>query len=385
MVPSILSNDHELFDRKSRRQNSSTIIWKSLIVSILLCSGALEKSVTGTWLILPFVDEDTTVPTIFLSSALTEQHSDDISICFITSQYGTNASKTDRIVDVREVVPNLYALSSSVQQQQTQTTTHVSNGTTTTNTPTPVVHFFVYTNLPDLDAPGWKIIVRDFPLYQRLITQSRWAKFQAFHDPIIQSHCEVAYYMDGVMTLINHILPYQKQARRILDQAALEGMDGVAGVDVHAVKEKDDSNSTPMVLSTNGVVGLAQNLHFPPKRGRTGRQYNRIAHHDDTPNDNILRNRTSSALSSMEYTLQKELMQIIVKRKDTEENVQKLQVWLESQSDFSWDCPMMYSNNAFGYAVHSMKFQQAANFLWEHYSKEEDSVRIYLCHTVFHY
>jgi hypothetical protein len=326
-VPSILC----YLDRDGKDKAKLTI-WKCLIASVLLCCCALGNS-GASWLVVPFAHEQTG-PAVFSAS---NEH-DEISICFITSQYGTDASKTDHVVDVRQVVPKLWALSHP----------HLAG------TPTPRVRFFAYTNLPDLVAPGWEILVREFPQYKRLITRSRWPKFQAFRDPVIRSTCEVVYYMDGVMTPLNHVVPFQKQAERILHQASLEVVGG------------SDSNSKTALLK-DGAIGLAQKLHYPPEPKR-GRHYGRVQ--NDTSSTS---NAPSNALA-LGYTLREELKRIVQLRKDTEENVQKLQGWLESQPDFSWDCPMMYANHAFGYAVNSTKFQEAADFLWEHYSKEEDSV-----------
>lgn len=50
----------------------------------------------------------------------------------------------------------------------------------------PSFRFFAFTNLPNLEAPGWKIRVKSLDqYYKRLITQSRWAKFMAWEDPEI--------------------------------------------------------------------------------------------------------------------------------------------------------------------------------------------------------
>jgi hypothetical protein len=56
--------------------------------------------------------------------------------------------------------------------------------------------FFLYTNLEDLDTPGWhKIIKRDLN-YRRYITQSRWGKFMGWKDPQLQG-CKTIFYCDG--------------------------------------------------------------------------------------------------------------------------------------------------------------------------------------------
>ena len=60
------------------------------------------------------------------------------------------------------------------------------------------VSFFVFTNRPDLEAPGgWQLLLQPDLPYQRYITQSRWGKFLSWKDPTIQQTCRVGFYMDG--------------------------------------------------------------------------------------------------------------------------------------------------------------------------------------------
>ena len=78
--------------------------------------------------------------------------------------------------------------------------------------------FFAYTNLPDLEAPGWTIVVRNFThQYRRFITQSRWPKFMAWTDVTVQ-RCQAVFYMDGFCApKEKHIVRYRKLARLIHD------------------------------------------------------------------------------------------------------------------------------------------------------------------------
>jgi len=52
--------------------------------------------------------------------------------------------------------------------------------------------------MKDLETPGWIKIVRNFE-FKRFITQSRWPKFLAWKEPVIQS-CRIVFYMDGYVT-----------------------------------------------------------------------------------------------------------------------------------------------------------------------------------------
>jgi hypothetical protein len=202
----------------------------------------------------------------------------NIPICFITAQYSSSPKRTDILMDVAKTVPTLY---------------HSSN-----------FKFFAFTNLPNLVAPGWEIIVKDLDHYNRFITQSRWPKFQAIHEPIIQDNCDVVFYMDGVFDPIDSIRTFQLEAERIL----------------------------------SSDVGLSQRKH--PLRGGPPREFVRIYRAG----------------------------------KDIASNIIKSQEWLDAQPDYDKKC-QMYENSHFGYSVHSGHFQEAADFFWDHYSKEEDSWR----------
>jgi hypothetical protein len=59
----------------------------------------------------------------------------------------------------------------------------------------PSFQYFLYTNLEDMDTPGWTKIVKQFS-YRRYITQSRWGKFMSWKDPEMQA-CQTIFYFDG--------------------------------------------------------------------------------------------------------------------------------------------------------------------------------------------
>jgi hypothetical protein len=72
--------------------------------------------------------------------------------------------------------------------------------------------------------------------------------------------------------------------------------------------------------------------------------------------------------------------------KDLPENIAASKKWLRNQSDFDAKCTL-YENRYFGYAVDSPYYQNASNFLWDHYSLEQDSWRDQplWCYTLDHY
>ncbi|KAL3911574.1 MAG: hypothetical protein SGILL_007227 [Bacillariaceae sp.] len=81
----------------------------------------------------------------------------------------------------------------------------------------PSVRFFAFTNNEHFSAHGWEVVLKDFGLqYNRFITQSRWPKFQAHHEPIIQQQCTVVFYIDGNVVPKNSLQNFQEEARRIL-------------------------------------------------------------------------------------------------------------------------------------------------------------------------
>jgi hypothetical protein len=174
--------------------------------------------------------------------------------------------------------------------------------------------FFIYTNLEDLESPGWTKVLRNFTNYRRFITQSRWGKFMAWKDPEMKA-CQAIFYFDG------HFTPSAK-GERLVKLA-------------ESIKKYE--------------FGLAQRQS--PKR--------------------------RSALAEFDKILQM--------GKDIKKNVNASIAWLHSQPDFHNNCTL-YRNANFGYDPTNVHFQEAAEYFWEHYSKEEDSWRDQplWCHTLAH-
>jgi hypothetical protein len=54
--------------------------------------------------------------------------------------------------------------------------------------------------------------------------------------------------------------------------------------------------------------------------------------------------------------------------KDTRLNLLRTKVWLRKQPDYNPNCTV-YENNFFAYSMNSTRFFEAADFLWNHYSK----------------
>jgi hypothetical protein len=175
--------------------------------------------------------------------------------------------------------------------------------------------FFIYTNLEDLESPGWTKVLRNFTNYRRFITQSRWGKFMAWKDPEMKA-CQAIFYFDG------HFTPSAK-GERLVKLA-------------ESIKEYK--------------FGLAQRQS--PKR------------------------RTAIA----------EFKKILEKGKDIKKNVDASIEWLQAQPDFHNNCTL-YRNANFGYDPTNVHFQEAAQYFWDHYSKEEDSWRDQplWCHTLAHF
>jgi len=59
-----------------------------------------------------------------------------------------------------------------------------------------IKHYF-FTNLEELETPGWdKIIIKNLP-FRRMITQSRWPKFMGWLHPTIKKNCHSIIYSDA--------------------------------------------------------------------------------------------------------------------------------------------------------------------------------------------
>ena len=267
-----------------------------------------------------------------------------LKVCFITSQFSTSNNNTDRLFDVQQQVPDLY------------------------NSPS-YYKFFVFTNLHDLKVPsgswrarssdcsdrsggncdddddddnghdngnndthGWRIILKQdlATMYKRHITQSRWPKFQAFNEPMIQDECEVVFYIDGIIVPQNNPQLFQEEAHKIF-------------------------YDTKSPSSSNNRVRFAQRIHPDSNK--------------PTNND-----ESTSSKGRGGGGAEGEFVRIRRHRKDTAENIRASIRWLRNQPDYNKNCTL-YENSMFGYAVDSQPFQLAANYFWTIYSQETMSWR----------
>jgi hypothetical protein len=127
----------------------------------------------------------------YLTNKLEGNH----TLCFVTSIFARSLKTADRPTSVA----NLY---------QNQTT----------------VDFFLFTNLENLPAPGWKKIVKKDLPYRRFITQSRWGKFVGWREEAL-SHCGTVIYFDGYLRPVKKLSKFQRLAAQVKKSEA-----GIASV-----------------------------------------------------------------------------------------------------------------------------------------------------------
>jgi hypothetical protein len=108
-----------------------------------------------------------TLSTLYKSPQHQDSSLEPIDICFVSSIFAPTTKTADR--------PNDFT---NFQMENTTS-----------------FQFFLYTNLEDLDSPGWTKVLRNFN-YRRFITQSRWGKFMAWKDPEMKA-CQTIFYFDG--------------------------------------------------------------------------------------------------------------------------------------------------------------------------------------------
>ena len=134
---------------------------------------------------------------------LAERQRQSYEVCFVTSVFAPSPDSGDR-------PPSVEGLKKSNPD---------------------IFGFFAFTNIPQLDAPGWTITIQnDLKQYRRYITQSRHAKFLAWQDDKIQQSCQVVFYIDGYcQPKEKHVELYRSIAKKI---------------------------------ATNSTFGLAQNKHM---------------------------------------------------------------------------------------------------------------------------
>jgi hypothetical protein len=73
--------------------------------------------------------------------------------------------------------------------------------------------FFLYTNLEDLESPGWTKVLKNLT-YRRFITRSRWGKFMAWKDPEMKA-CQTIFYFDGHYKPAGKLERFPKLAKKI--------------------------------------------------------------------------------------------------------------------------------------------------------------------------
>jgi hypothetical protein len=106
-------------------------------------------------------------------------------ICFVKSTYGNSGKTSDKAPSVKDLkFPSDF-------------------------------RFFIFTNMPDVNAPGWTVILQnETSPYKRAITQSRWPKFMAWSDPLV-SQCRTVFYSDGHFQIIGNTSTFREQAEMI--------------------------------------------------------------------------------------------------------------------------------------------------------------------------
>lgn len=130
----------------------------------------------------------TTAQSNDLKASWSETEETAFEVCFLTSVYSSSVENADHPPSVQEI-----------RDQN------------------PTFQFFAFTNLPDLEAPGWQIIVKNSTQYRRYITQSRWPKFMAWEHELVNK-CQAVFYMDGFCSpKLKHSERYKRLARAIYE------------------------------------------------------------------------------------------------------------------------------------------------------------------------
>jgi hypothetical protein len=151
---------HLLLFKTLRYFSAKNIVLGSLLccltVSFLFGISNYQESVT-------LADTAAILPTTIQNEVAGYQFYD---VCFVSCIYANSKESADKPADV-----------------------------STLSRANPSFGYFLYTNLVDLDTPGWTKVVKQFT-YRRYITQSRWGKFMSWKDPEMQA-CQTIFYFDG--------------------------------------------------------------------------------------------------------------------------------------------------------------------------------------------
>jgi len=158
------------------RNNNRTLVW-FLLLTCFLCFRLWHPLVDYY---CPYSPED-------LRCAVAHGRRNAYEICFVTAVYADKVGETDLPADVRRMAQE-----------------------------NPSFQFYLYTNLPQLEAPGWtKVTPKHHHHYKRYITQSRWSKFMGWQDEYINK-CQFVFYLDGFFAPKNVPHLFRSKAREIL-------------------------------------------------------------------------------------------------------------------------------------------------------------------------
>ncbi len=129
-------------------------------------------------------DDEIKATTIFMGTEPTKPYQG----CFISAIFGLSSSLTDRPLNVTSDLQSKY----------------------------PDYAFLMFTNLVDLDAPGWQTFLHFDPSKKRMITQSRYPKFMAWKEEFVQRYCPVVFYLDGAQRLKEPVGAFDTEKMHVL-------------------------------------------------------------------------------------------------------------------------------------------------------------------------
>lgn len=76
--------------------------------------------------------------------------------------------------------------------------------------------FLMFTNLVDLEAPGWETFLHFDSSKKRMITLSRYPKFLAWKEEFVRKNCPVVFYLDGAQKPRGSSVRLFSEARRMI-------------------------------------------------------------------------------------------------------------------------------------------------------------------------
>jgi hypothetical protein len=170
LIPSgvlqVTQSSATLVNEQGARNRNKNLVWSVFLVGLLTAT-----HLHSTSRYINIVESDVSVVVMKPAEAdtpqLKERAPEPVDICFVSSIFAPTTKVADRPHDL--------------------TTFQMENTTS--------FQFFMYTNLEDLESPGWTKVLKNFT-YRRFITQSRWGKFMAWKDPEMKA-CQTIFYFDG--------------------------------------------------------------------------------------------------------------------------------------------------------------------------------------------